>query len=127
MTRVVLVYFWFNVVAYALFAVWCTVAPHGTARFLGFTLEGAKGEAEYVAVYGGIEAAFAVFFALCALRPAWHGPGLTFAVCLYGGLVLFRSIVLVRNGLSIGTAIYPYVFEVVMLVVAIVLLRRQGV
>ena len=74
-----LVYFWFNVVAYVVFALWCTIRPEQTARFLGFSLDGWKGQAEYVAVYGGIEAAFAVFFALCALRPAWHGPGLAFA------------------------------------------------
>ena len=120
-----LAYFWFNVVAYVVFAVWVTLRPTATADFLGFTLQGWKGQAEYVAVYGGIEAAFAVFFALCALRPAWHGPGLAFATCLYGGLVVFRSIVLVRSGFSIGSAIGPYVFEIVMLVLAILLWRRH--
>lgn len=123
----ILAYFWFNVVAYTVFAVWCAANPTGTANFLGFTLNGAKGQAEFVAVYGGIEAAFAVFFALCALRPAWHGPGLVFATCLYGGLVAFRTIVLVRSGFDIGTAIYPYVFELVMVALAVLLWRRHGV
>lgn len=118
-------YLWFNVVAYAVFAVWCTVQPTATARFLGFELQGWKGQAEYVAVYGGIEAAFAVFFALCALRPAWHEPALAFATCLYGGLVVFRTIVLVRSGFDIGSAIGPYVFEIVMVVLAALLWRRH--
>jgi len=124
---VTLAYFWFNAAAYLVFAVWCTMKPHATARFLGFTLEGGKGHAEYVAVYGGIEAAFAVFFTLCALRPAWYGPGLAFAACLYGGLVVFRSIVLVQRGFDVGTAIYPYVFELVMLALTVLLWRRHGI
>lgn len=120
----IVAYFWFNVIAYAVFAAWCTVRPESTARFLGFTLDGWKGQAEYVAVYGGIEAAFAVFFAMAALRPAWHAPALAFAICLYGGLVVFRAIVLVRSGFAIGSAVVPFVFEVVMVVIAALLWRR---
>ncbi len=120
-------YFWFNAVAYAVFAVWCTVRPEQTAAFLGLQLDGWKGQSEYVAVYGGIEAAFAAFFVTAALKPAWHGPALGFATFLYGGLVLFRTIVFVRSGFSIGGAVGPYVFEWIMVVLAILLWRRHGI
>lgn len=118
------IYLWFNAVAYAVFAIWCTLRPEQTSTFLGLRPEGAKGMSEFIAVYGGIEAGMAAFFAIAALKPALHGPAVLMAACVYVGLVAFRSIVLVRSGFAIGTASYAYTFELVMAVIAIALLLR---
>jgi len=108
-----------NAVLYAGFALWCAIRPHTTARFLGLELVGIPGLSEYTAVYGGLEAGMAVFFALAAWRPELRPAGLLFAICLYAGLVLFRTTVVVRHGTAIGNTMGAYALELLFLVWAV--------
>jgi hypothetical protein len=117
-------YLWVNALLYLLFAVWCTLRPGQTSTFLGLTPVGSKGLSEFVAVYGGLEAGLGAFYLISALRPSLHNAALLMSVCLYGGLVLFRSIVFVRSNFSIGTAAFAYAFEIAMAVAALLLLLR---
>ena len=83
-------FLWINAALYLVFAVWCTVAPGKTAEAIGFAFAKGGARSEYLVVYGGMELGFAIFFALCALRPAWATAGLVFATCLYAALALYR-------------------------------------
>lgn len=95
------IYLWINAIAYFGFALWCTIAPQATASAIGFTFSNSSARSEYITVYGGLEAAMAVFFLLGALREDLRWPALVFAVCLYSGLVLFRLGTLITlSGLS---------------------------
>lgn len=119
-------YLWLNCGLYALFALWCTLRPQQTSAFLGLEPKGWKGMSEYVAVYGGLEAGLAVFFGLAAVRVAWHEPALWMSACLYGGLVLFRSVVGVRSDFALGTAWGAWGLELVLGAAAVALLARHG-
>lgn len=113
-----------NAVLYAVFALWTAIRPHGTARFLGLELVGIPGLSEYTAVYGGLEAGMAAFFALAAVRPELRPAGLLFGLCLYAGLVLFRTTVVVRHGTAIGNTMGAYVFELLFLIWAVAIWLR---
>jgi hypothetical protein len=121
----VLVYLWLNGLLFALFAVWCTLRPEQTSAFLGLEAKGWKGLSEYVAVYGGLQAGLAVFYMLAALKPALQKPALWLSVCMYLGLVAFRSIVLVRSDFAIGTATGAFILELVLGILALILLLRM--
>lgn len=91
------IYLGLNAAIYLVFALWCTFSASKTATAQGFlTLDGA-GRAEYLTVYGGLQFGLALFFALLALTPKWHGVGLLFALCLYVPIVLWRGIGLAGN------------------------------
>lgn len=117
-------YLWLNCGLYVIFALWCTLRPEQTSTFLGLDPRGWKGLSEYVAVYGGLEAGLAAFFGLAALRPTFQEPALWLAALLYGGLVVFRSIVWVRSGFAIGTSTGALALELALGLVAVVLLIR---
>ena len=85
-----IIYLWINAVAYAGFALWCTLFPQRTAAGIGFQFASPSARSEYITVYGGLEAGMAVFFLLGAIRPELRPAVLLFSVCLYSGLVLFR-------------------------------------
>ena len=117
-----LAYLWTQGVLYAVFAAWCTLRPESTSAFLGLSPVGAKGLSEFVAVYGGLEAGLAVFYFLSVARPELRTAALLVSACLYGGLVVFRALILVRSGFAIGTAAYAMGFEVLMGAAAVALL-----
>lgn len=79
-----------NALLYAVFAAACTLMPEKAARAVGFELPGGSGRSEFVTVYGGLELAMALFFAIGAWRAEWREGALLFAVLLYGCLVVFR-------------------------------------
>jgi hypothetical protein len=117
----------FNALLYAVFAVWCTLAPSRTSAFLGLSTTNAGGASEYLAVYGGLQAGLAVFYALAAALPAHRRTAVLFSLALYGGIVAFRSIAVVRSGFgALGNARYAYVLELVLLVVSAVLVIRDS-
>lgn len=120
----ILAYLWINCGIYVVFALWCTVSPEQTAAFLGLELKGWKGLSEFVAVYGGLEAGLAVFYGLAAMKQPLQSPALWMSACLYWGLAVFRSIVLVRSGFAIGTATGALVLELLLGISAVYLLAR---
>lgn len=120
-----LAYFIVNAVIYAAFSVWCALAPQQTATFLGLGRLNPAGEAEYLTVYGGLQGGLAVFYLLAALLPVHQRTALMFSVCLYGGLVLFRSLAIAGIGWSqLGNARFPFILEVLLLLAALALFLR---
>ena len=84
------IYLGFQALLYLALAAWCTLAPDGTSKALGFGLTNGSARSEYITVYGGLELGMAVFFLLTALNPDWRRMGVLFALSTYGCLALFR-------------------------------------
>jgi hypothetical protein len=94
-----------NAISYLVFSLWCLLKPADTAQNLGYSFLNNGGKTEYMAVYVGMELGFCAFFTLCALYPKYAETGLIFAVCLYLGLMLVRTITALKLG-DIPTIIY---------------------
>jgi hypothetical protein len=84
------IYLGFQALLYVALAAWCTLAPDGTSKALGFGLTNGSARSEYITVYGGLELGMGIFFLLTALNPDWRRMGVLFALCTYGCLALFR-------------------------------------
>lgn len=118
-------YLAFNAVLYTVFALWCALAPKQTSTFLGLTPANPAGESEYLAVYGGLQAGLAVFFALATFLPEHRRAALLLSLALYGGIVALRTIAAMRLGFGeLGNARFAYGLEIVLLVIALVLVLR---
>ena len=87
-----------NAVSYFGFALWCLFKPSDTANSLGYGFLNNGGKTEYLAVYSGMELGFCAFFTLCAFYPSLSQAGLIFAVCLYVGLIIVRTITAISLG-----------------------------
>jgi hypothetical protein len=121
----VVTYLAFNAVLYAVFAVWCAVAPKQTSGFLGLTPANPAGESEYLAVYGGLQAGLAAFYALATFLPDHRRSALLMSLALYSGIVLLRTLAGLRLGFGeLGNARYAYGLEIMLLIVALVLVLR---
>lgn len=119
------IYFWVNAVLYAGFASWCLLKPSATAAFSGLSFLNTSGRSEYFAVYVGMEAGWAIFYILCALKTELQYGGLIFSVCIYGGIVLFRWISIIQKGASSTNTYFITGLEILLLVWAIWLLYRH--
>jgi hypothetical protein len=117
-------YLYFNAFIYALFAIWCSLAPEQTAHAQGYAALTASGMSEYLVVYGGMEFGFAALF--------WHWArsdprtGLLFALGLYAPIVLWRAVSVLRYGPIAANTLAVAALEAVLLVIAIVLWRRSA-
>jgi Domain of unknown function (DUF4345) len=121
----IVIYLAFNAVLYTAFAIWCALAPKQTSEFLGLTATNPAGESEYLAVYGGLQAGLAVFFALATFLPEYRKSALVMSLALYGGIVLLRTVAALRLGFAeLGNARFAYGLEIVLLIVALVLVLR---
>lgn len=119
------IYLAFNAVLYAAFALWCAIAPQQTANFLGLTPANPAGESEYLAVYGGLQAGLAVFYALAVFLPEHRKAALLLSLTMYGGIVLLRTMAGLRLGFGeLGNARFAYGLEIVLLIAALVLVLR---
>ncbi len=119
-------YLWFNAVIYFVFGVLCTLRFDKTTQAQGFLSFDSNGRCEYVTVYGGMEIGFAVFYAICALKTEYRSAGVLFSLCIYGGIVAFRTICLLTfSDISMTTKAIAGL-EVILLICA-ALLFRQGV
>ncbi len=115
-------YCWVNAGLYALFAAWCVLAEERTSQFVGLSPINAGGRSEYWAVYGGLQAGLGVFYLLAALAPEHRRTALIFSLCLYGGIVAFRTCAAFREGFgNLGNAWFTYPLEISMLVAAVAL------
>lgn len=85
-------YLYTNAFIYLVFSFWCLLKAEETANFSGLQFLNESGKVEYLAVYGGMELGFFAFFVLTALVKQLRFAGITFSVCLYGGLILGRCI-----------------------------------
>lgn len=120
-------YLAFNAVLYAALGLWCALAPRTTSTFLGLSPVNPGGESEYLAVYGGLQAGLAVFYGVAALLPEHRRSALLLSAAVYGGIVLLRTVAGLRLGFSeLGNARFAYGLEIVLLISALILIRRPA-
>lgn len=120
-------YLAFNALMYAVFAAWCTLAPRQTGQYVGLTHTTPGGQSEYLAVYGGLQAGLAAYYALALLAPAHQRSALWMSAFLYAGIAAFRTIAALRLGFdSLGNARYFYCAEVVLFLAAVFLIARRS-
>lgn len=111
-----LIFLWSNAILYAIFSIWCTVVPNTVQRFLGLEAVATQGRLEFLTIYGGLQFGLGAAFAWCALVPAYRHPGLIFGLCLYGGIVAWRTIALIWIGIPSDKGILGvYALEVSLL------------
>lgn len=126
MNKMAVAYLVFNAVLYALLAVWCVAAPAQTSTFLGLARSNPAGESEYLAIYGGLQAGLAVFYALAVALPAHRRSALLLSLAVYGGIVLLRTVAGLRLGFgALGNARFAYGLEVALLLSAFLLVVRE--
>ncbi|MET0225195.1 MAG: DUF4345 domain-containing protein [Dokdonella sp.] len=89
-------YLYFNAGLYALFALWCTLAPTRTAQGVGYAALSRSGVSEYLVVYGGLQLGLGLFFLYCAQAGAQR-IGLVFALLLYAPIVVYRAATVARQ------------------------------
>lgn len=85
-------YLWLNAVAYFGLAAWCALRWRSTSAAIGYVQLDGGGRSEYLSIYGGLQLALAIVFALFALRPEQQRTGLLVALVLYASVVPFRWI-----------------------------------
>ena len=86
------IYLAINAAFYLLFGVLCLIKFEGTTNFLGYSFLNNSGKVEYMAVYGGMELGFAVFYAFCAAYTDMTKAGLIFSVAIYAGICITRTL-----------------------------------
>lgn len=114
-----------NAIIYVLLGLWCAWDPHFTSEAVGVRFEGIKGIAEYYAVYGGLQFGMGIFFGLACLEPTFQKAAVSFAACVYGGLVFFRLLSVALNGSALSNGWYFFALEASFLVFAVLLLRSS--
>lgn len=117
-------YLWVNAALYALFAVWCTVAPATTAASLGYINRNSAGHSEYLVIYGGLQFGLALFFAWTAARSNLASVGVTFALLLYAPIVIYRWITVIKFWPVPSMTVGVGVLETALLIWALVLFQR---
>lgn len=115
-------YLWFNALAYALLALWCTLRPASTSEALGYLSLSPSGQSEYATIYGGLQWGLALLFALFAMKPELRRTGVLAAILLYAPIVLYRQVSLAQNA-PVETLTYAVAVLEVILLVAAVLVR----
>jgi hypothetical protein len=117
-------YLWLNSALYFIFAVLCTLRVDKVTQAQGFLSLDANGRCEYLTVYGGMEMGFAAFFAACALKSEYRGAGILFALCMYAGIVAYRTVCLVTfSDISVTTKSIAGL-EIVLLICAALLFAK---
>jgi hypothetical protein len=77
--------------AYLGLAIWCVANPEGTAKAVGFRLEGGSGKSEYLTVYGGLQLALGLLFLQVWFRPAKTSAMVELCLVVHACLVLARG------------------------------------
>lgn len=77
--------------AYLTLTAWCVGNPEGTARAVGFHLEGGSGKSEYLTVYGGLQLALGLLFLQVWWRPGQARAMVELCLVMHACLVLARS------------------------------------
>lgn len=117
-------YLWLNAVIYAIFSAWCAINPTTTAAFSGFNFANTNGRSEYFAIYVGLQGAWAVMFAVCAIKPELQYAGIFFSVFIYAGVVLGRWISIFQKGIANNNAYYIAILEIILGAWAVLLLSN---
>lgn len=112
-------------ILFSILGVWCAVKPEGTSEKVGFSLKGAQGFAEFIAVYGGLEFGLGLFFLWSFSSGDSLKAGVCLASCIYLSIALFRTFSLVRYGTDIGAGYYFFLSEILFATWGLILLLRR--
>ena len=112
------IYLYFNAFIYAIFALWCTLAPAQTAKTIGYDMLSRSGASEYLVVYGGLQLGLALFFLYCA-RAGEQRLGLILALALYAPIVAYRIVTVARQWPVSTTTLGTGALEIVLLLGAL--------
>ncbi len=115
------VYLYVNAGLYAVFALWCTLAPERTATSLGYLSRSNDGKVEYLTVYGGLQWGLAILFATLATHRAPATLALAIAIGLYAPLAFYRWGAIARHRGVSGMILAVAVLETALFIAALVL------
>lgn len=117
-------FLWVNAVLYAGFAAWCAISPTSTAAFSGFSFMNVNGRSEYFALYVGLQAAWSVMFAVCAVNTDLQYAGVLYAVFLYAGVIFGRWVSIFQKGVAGNNVYIIAILEIVLGAWAVLLLTN---
>jgi len=119
-------FLWINAILYAVFTVWCAINPIGTAAFSGLSFLNVSGRAEYFALYVGLQAAWSVMFAVCAISEDLQYAGVLYAVFLYAGVIAGRWISIFQKGVAGNNAYIIAILEIILGAWSVILLTNMS-
>lgn len=118
-------YLAFTALTFAAFGLWSLFDPAGMTAQLQVSVSGVSGIFEMRGIYGGVSLGAATLCLLGANSTKFRFAGLCFVAAYMGGYVIGRAASLAM-GDSAATSNWGFaIFEAVMCVLAILLLRRQ--
>ena len=85
------IYLYVNAFLYFSFCVWCLIKFVSTSKFLGYSFVNNSGKVEYLTIYTGLQAGFAIFLALSGYYAHMQFAGLVFCVAIYVPIILTRT------------------------------------
>lgn len=115
------IYLYVNAALYAVFALWCTLAPERTAKSLGYVSRNNDGKVEYLTVYGGMQWGLAILFATLATHKAPSTLALSIAIGLYAPLAFYRWGAIARNRPVSGMILVVAALETALFIAALAL------
>ncbi|MBW2316789.1 MAG: DUF4345 family protein [Deltaproteobacteria bacterium] len=116
-----------NTLIWLPYGLYCFIDPGFLAGAAGVTSTTATGSTELRAMYGGLQAGIGALCLVAVLRDEFVRPALVTVAFLVAGLASTR---LVGSALDHGWSQYTgmaLLFEITLVSVSVVLLRRQGV
>lgn len=117
---------WFAAVMFVCFGAVAIVDPSRTLDLVHLAARDATGLNEIRAMYGGVELALAAFLAATAMGYAPLRSGVLLVAIVFGAAAVARTISMMLDGMpSTEFAVAP-VFEALISVLAVVVLRRDG-
>lgn len=114
-----------NASLYLIFAVWCLIKMMGTSQFLGYAFLNNTGRVEYLTLYTGLQAGFAVFLAICGFSESMKLTGLVFCVCLYIAIIITRTISALYFGNILKATYMVGALEYLLAIWGIIILIQQ--
>lgn len=96
-------------VIFGVYGIACAINPALPAGYIGVELGDAGGTVEFMAMYGGLQAAMGLLFLYFGLRTELHAAGLKCIVLLLGGLGVTRLVGLMVHGpdsYNLGAVVY---------------------
>ena len=89
-----------NGLTFIIYGLACAFDPSLPAGYIGMELGQAGGHVEFLAMYGGLQAALGIFFLYCGLHSSSRKAGLKCLALFLGGLGLARLVGLLTHGVD---------------------------
>lgn len=109
------------------FGLWVLLSPQGGLAYLGADLDHVNALSDLRGSHGGLNVAVGLFFLYAAGTPGWHRSGLLLVGLMNLGYFGGRVVALVADGMPEGILPAVMVLELVLVVLAFGLARRDGI